>query len=805
MRRRRAGLQVSTFPFLAVLLCAMGSLILLLLVIDRRAKIVARHRALEEARLVDDTEIARRKEEWERQRQKLHALLAEQQRELHKQLLDMQDKSAVASQQLHDERARFGKSEQAVSRIKIELEQLKTSVARRRTAFVRASQDAQKSQQATQQAMEQLARELGELERTLAALRLLRRRQEQAFSLVPYAGKRGDTRKPIYVECTQSGLTFYPEPRTIPERAINSGQILAEIERRSKARDRAYLLFLVRPEGITSYTLAQNSLRRSSVDYGYELVEADWIFDFSSEERLASLPWRQEQAPIGFASQGPGILAPPRSLPPALTPQRSTQGAGYGQGMASRPGSSHGTAGAPQPFGSALAPIGEGAELPQGSAGPGFGQSAGPNPGGWGTGWRPGGKGSAGTGFGLSAWPSAGGASGGLPEGMEGEVGSGRRQGDWPGGDRVATGLRTGTQPGVGSGGEPTIWPNAGGTGAGLRQGTPGADLAFGNDAVSIPPYAPSSGSPGVPQGTLPLTSSQSDPGNIGTGQSTGVPRMPWDSDTGARVGDGHGASSMGRTPGSHTIGEQVGNSTSGGGTPSSRSSGGNPQVALGDPSAVPGAGQGYSSNGSHSAAVGPGASQAAQQGAPTDTSAVSGPWKGQRPVDEPATSSPHGKPGAAEPMPGQTGGPPVEFGAPADAEGNAPGVPQFGGPRFDLPKTKTRPMVPLSRMLGNRDYPIVLECNADAIVIQPWGIRYDNSALPKRPDPGHPLVQTIGKLIARRQATVRQGEPPYRAVLRFQIRPGGLRSYYLAYPMLESLHLPMTRENVGDELEGRR
>ena len=34
MKRRRHALQVSTFPFLAVLLCAMGSLILLLLVID---------------------------------------------------------------------------------------------------------------------------------------------------------------------------------------------------------------------------------------------------------------------------------------------------------------------------------------------------------------------------------------------------------------------------------------------------------------------------------------------------------------------------------------------------------------------------------------------------------------------------------------------------------------------------------------------------------------------------------------------------------------------------------------------------
>ena len=42
MRSRRHKLQVSTFPFLAVLLCAMGALLLVLLVMDRRR---ARRRA----------------------------------------------------------------------------------------------------------------------------------------------------------------------------------------------------------------------------------------------------------------------------------------------------------------------------------------------------------------------------------------------------------------------------------------------------------------------------------------------------------------------------------------------------------------------------------------------------------------------------------------------------------------------------------------------------------------------------------------------------------------------------------------
>ena len=42
MRPRRQGLQVSTFPFLAVLLSAMGSLILVLLAVDQKARAAAR-------------------------------------------------------------------------------------------------------------------------------------------------------------------------------------------------------------------------------------------------------------------------------------------------------------------------------------------------------------------------------------------------------------------------------------------------------------------------------------------------------------------------------------------------------------------------------------------------------------------------------------------------------------------------------------------------------------------------------------------------------------------------------------------
>src|SRR5262249_36773956 len=79
MRQRRQGLQVNTFPFLAVPLCAMGSLILLLLVIDRRARVVHRNTALKATEIAaaeNEKAVSARRAEWERRRQILHEQLA---------------------------------------------------------------------------------------------------------------------------------------------------------------------------------------------------------------------------------------------------------------------------------------------------------------------------------------------------------------------------------------------------------------------------------------------------------------------------------------------------------------------------------------------------------------------------------------------------------------------------------------------------------------------------------------------------------------------------------------------------------
>src|SRR6266498_3797412 len=82
MRRSRSKLQVSTFPFLAVLLCAMGALLLLLFIMDRRAKMAAQHTvsvAVADRKKRTQAEEEARQAEWEKAREGLHQTLLEQQ------------------------------------------------------------------------------------------------------------------------------------------------------------------------------------------------------------------------------------------------------------------------------------------------------------------------------------------------------------------------------------------------------------------------------------------------------------------------------------------------------------------------------------------------------------------------------------------------------------------------------------------------------------------------------------------------------------------------------------------------------
>jgi hypothetical protein len=112
----------------------------------------------------------------------------------------------------------------------------------------------------------------------------------------------------------------------------------------------------------------------------------------------------------------------------------------------------------------------------------------------------------------------------------------------------------------------------------------------------------------------------------------------------------------------------------------------------------------------------------------------------------------------------------------------------------------KPRPATP--RLVGNRDWVISAECKADAVVLYPGSVRLSLASLVPGQDGGTRLAQAVQQMIARKQATVHPGEPPYRPQVRFLVRPDGLRSFYAAYPWLEGHKIPMSRQNIDKDEE---
>src|SRR5262249_12212934 len=296
--RQRHVLQVTTVPFLAVLLCAMGALILLLLVIDRRAKAVARAKAMQlvERRAAEEAEaVARRQAELEQRRQALYEQLREQDQDLMAQVQAAQGRAEGTAKNLQAEQAHLTELRQRIKAMTAQIAQGQEAMKTRTAEIGQTAAQTQESQRELARMTDELLR----LEKTLADLKAIRARDQETYSLVPYRGKRGDNRRPIYVECAATGVVFHPD-RQMLEGSDLAARLRREVEGRIARRRTAaagateetpYLLFLVRPAGIMLYFRALAALDGMKVDFGYEFVEADWAFDFPENEDAAPQPW----------------------------------------------------------------------------------------------------------------------------------------------------------------------------------------------------------------------------------------------------------------------------------------------------------------------------------------------------------------------------------------------------------------------------------------------------------------------------------------------------------------------------------
>ncbi|HEV3117456.1 MAG TPA: hypothetical protein VGY58_10400 [Gemmataceae bacterium] len=805
MRQRRKGLEVSTFPFLAVLLCTMGSLILLLLVMDRRARAVAEARArktLEESTLEDAKLVEARRLEWEHRRQMLHAQLASANEDLLKQLTAARGEEGRLSAASSAERSDMQTLKPQLDMQRQQLARWQEELSARRTDIVRASKEAE----ASQTELAKLAAELRRMEQTLADLKLLRQRQQQTYSLVPYRGRGSDNRKPVYVECTAFSLVFHPDGRTLTTGPGLAGRLKDEIERRLPGQDApalvggqkpdapGYVLLLVRPDGITNYYRLATVLQGLQVDFGYEFIDSDWLLDFSEDETHPhKQPWiLADLSDASLSGRGPTRkvtgVQPSKGGDLPLPDRAVDNGSAFlrGRGAALGAGSSTGSPGAGASIGRAGSSTDRttargGVQSPSGLGGPSDGSPDGL------LGIRLGGVG-RGSPFGTA--PNA------LAGGGIGRIGNPSYSGGTAGHSSYSVGQSGNGSPYASTGESPYA---AGSAPAAASVGLGPPRVLNGPDTVASPPgsgggsqqmAAANAGTSDVSVGGEAGQGQGNSPGNLGP---SGAPQSSSNGmQTRAQYSGGPGAAADGAPY-----------RASGAGLHDVQSSQGMPFANGGQPNALPSTG--YSEGAASPNAGGQNTGSPSTGGEPQSgpggmlASPVPGPRGGGSGSASPqdATATGNASPAGAGQQQGATAAG-TESGPPL------PPDPLAGFGRDSQKRSARSSGIRPTLLNGNRDWIIAVDCRADGVTLVPTQQHIAIADLAPAAS-SNPLAAAVQRIIARRQASVRPGEPPYRPIIHLRVHASGLRAYYLAYPALDPLGVQMFREDSEPDEDSRK
>jgi Skp family chaperone for outer membrane proteins len=268
-RSRAESLSPALFPFLAVLVCTMGALVLILVIVVSQASASAKQTLeVEENAILEQSDMVEvASEELKAQRKKQQEAINNRRA----QLAGIEDHI----HRLVDELKKINETKQAI-------EQQSSITDQQRAAKTQRMLELQEQIQSTQ---EELAEAQAKAEE----------RTKPAFAILPYQGKHGTTRRPIYIECTQGGVIIQPEgvmisiedlkpphgpgnPLDASLRLIRSN--FQRLDPSAAAMVSPYPLLLVRPDGIKSYVLARAAMNGWDDQFGYELIDQNMPLAF---------------------------------------------------------------------------------------------------------------------------------------------------------------------------------------------------------------------------------------------------------------------------------------------------------------------------------------------------------------------------------------------------------------------------------------------------------------------------------------------------------------------------------------------
>lgn len=270
MSQRRHGDHAnSLFPFLAVLLCTVGALILLLVMIVNQSQASVKQ-------AIDD-----RTEKAEELRAHVEAVRESFREDREKVQLEIEKK-----------RNTLQSLEQQTVELSKELEQLaKTS------ELIDKDLSSDDSVEKVDAALSEMQKQLQEAAERLKTKLDNPAKGKPVFAIIPYEGGNGTHRRPIYLECRADGILIQPEgvfiglkdlrppygPGNPLDAALRSARSYYAPEA-SGLNTAAYPLLVVRSSGIRSYALARMAMAGWDDQFGYELIEDDMDLAFPPSE-----------------------------------------------------------------------------------------------------------------------------------------------------------------------------------------------------------------------------------------------------------------------------------------------------------------------------------------------------------------------------------------------------------------------------------------------------------------------------------------------------------------------------------------
>ncbi len=268
-KRGRGDASPSLFPFLAVLLCTVGALVLMLVIIVGQSKAsvaqakVARAEKVEELRA--QVEVIR--DSFKDNREEI-------QLEIEKKRLSLQS------------------LEKQTADLEKEMQELDKTIELVDKQLTSATDDKK-----ADSALADLQKELEEAAKQLKDKLDKPATGKPVFAIIPYEGANGTRRRPIYLECRADGIVLQPEGIVIALKDLKPpygpGNPLDAALRTIRTyyspkggalQTSAYPLLVVRSSGIRTYALARMAMAGWDDQFGYELIEDDMDLTFPPGE-----------------------------------------------------------------------------------------------------------------------------------------------------------------------------------------------------------------------------------------------------------------------------------------------------------------------------------------------------------------------------------------------------------------------------------------------------------------------------------------------------------------------------------------